>query len=136
MKSSIACSEECPNGSTVNSGSVWLFAARFLGRVRLLNMASENDNHLLTIIRIWTKRRVAQRTFVVARESSLAVCGSDEMCVFSHAQVYADCNPSQHPLSRLSGWHQRHKSPVAKADSSRCRERLFWSMKGLIAPLR
>jgi hypothetical protein len=27
------------------------------------------------------------------------------MCVFSHAQVYADCNPSLRPSLQPSGWH-------------------------------
>ncbi len=55
-------------------------------------MASKEECHFTKLIGIWTKLCRAKATFIVARESPIAVFGWGEVRDSSHAQVYALSN--------------------------------------------
>jgi hypothetical protein len=112
-------------------GPTYVLAGRFGSGMHESNVASKDDRHFSKVPGIWTKLCWAKGTFIVARKSSLAVRGCDEVCFFPHAESLCRTLVHRYPYRGASSAaagetksltfdKQRGGGPASKAGIFRC----------------
>jgi len=69
-------------------------------RMTVLSVSIKAFRQFSTVFGIRTELGGAKGALVIARESTTAVCGGDELCASSHTQVYAGSERAAEAASR------------------------------------